>query len=108
MLLKPSNTNKAIKYFAYITLGLSIIIALVLAFTLKQQEPDVELELTGYTIEGDEVPHPLRWLVALLVVVGGSFNALLLFAISEALSRLQMIEYNSERTYKDNQMRASS
>lgn len=97
MLLKPSNTNKAIKAFGYITIGLSVIIALVIGFTLKQ-----------YDLSGYEEPHDLRWLFALVVLIGGAFNALLLFAISEALGRLQMIEYNSERTYKDNQMRASS
>lgn len=82
-MLKPSLTNQIIKIVAYVTVGLSLVIALVTNSTLKYTELD-----------------SLRWIIALIVFISGTFNALFLFAISEALSRLQEMEYNTERAYK--------
>lgn len=93
-----SFTNRAIRAFAFFLLGVGVIGALIVGFSLTQTEPDLELILTGSTIAGDVVPHPHRWLIALGVLISGVFNALILFAVSEGLSRLQDIEYYTERT----------
>ena len=84
-MLTKSATNTFIKYFAYGVMGLTVIIFLFIGFSYPDDYGDL---------------HPLRWLFAFIFLIAGTFNAALLFAISEALSRLQEIEYNTERTYK--------
>jgi hypothetical protein len=95
--MELSKTNRSIKFFAIAFLVMSIIAALIIIFTLKIKEPDEVLKLTGYVIEGDVVPHPMRWLYASIVFGTGLLSSLFLFAISEALSRLQAIEINTEK-----------
>ena len=82
-MLKPSITNQVIKVVAYVTVGLSVIVALLTTTYLEYTDLD-----------------SMRWLISFLVFASGGFSSLFLFAISEGLSRLQEIEYNSERTYK--------
>ncbi|MCM3619176.1 hypothetical protein M3936_16425 [Sutcliffiella horikoshii] len=93
-----SFTSQAARAFAFFLLGVGVIGALIIGFTLTHTEPDLELILTGSTIAGDVVPHPHRWLIALGVLISGVFNSIILFAVSEALCRLQDIEYYAERT----------
>lgn len=84
IMLKPSRTNQVIKAIASITVIASLIIAM---FTISAYQ---------YT----EL-HSIRWLIGIVIFATGAFNSLFLFAISEALSRLQEVEYNTERTYSE-------
>lgn len=92
-------TNRALRVFAYAMLVIGVLGFLITGNTLTTTEPDIELVLSGGVIEGDEIPHPQRWLVAFGVLVAGVFNALILFAISEALCRLQDMAHHAEGTH---------
>lgn len=92
-----SLTNRSIKFAAYGMLVIAILGFLILGNTLTITEPDIELTLTGGVIEGDEIPHPQRWLFAFIFLGTGIFYSLILFAISEALTRLHdMADYSRE------------
>ena len=82
-MLKPSVTNQTIKVVAYITLGLALIVSLLTNTYLKFTDL-----------------NSIRWLISFLIFASGAWSSLFLFAISEGLSRLQEMEYNTERTYK--------
>lgn len=97
-MLEPTGTNKALRFLGNAMIIISIIVAIVIIFKLKHQEPDTILPLTGSVIEGDEVAHPLRWVYAFATIVAGIINSLFMFAISEVLTRLQEIQYNSKKT----------
>lgn len=97
---EPSTTNKALRIFAYVLLISSILAAIFILANLKTKEPDLVLS-TGYVIEGDEISHPLAWLYALIVFIGGTISSLLFFAISEILTRLQYSVIFLERSYSE-------
>jgi hypothetical protein len=80
-MLQPSKTNKLIKYTAYIIVILSALIGL-------------------FFIVSSDLEFIYRLGIGFIIFMNGAFGALFLFAISEALSRFQEIEYNTERTYK--------
>ena len=81
-MLEKSETNEFIRYFGNFVLIGSIIAMVLLIFI------------------GDGF---LGWMIGIGVAVAGAFNALLLYAISEVLSRLQMIEHNTRRNHKNDE-----
>lgn len=66
---------------------MTVLATIIIGFTLKE-----------ITLTGEEVLHPARWIYAFTVFMTGTFSSLILCAISEGLSRLQEIEYYSEKT----------
>jgi ABC-type Na+ efflux pump permease subunit len=93
--MEKTTTNKTLSTIAWGVLVISLLSALLIGTTLETTTPDIELELIGETLEGDVIPDPNRWLYALGIAISGVLWASVLFAASEALTRLQRIEYCS-------------
>jgi len=106
--VKRTKVNETIMYVGYILLFFSIVVGLIIGSSLTVKEPDEISELTGFVYEGEEVPHPQRWIYGIGVIVGGVIWGCLFLAISEALSRLQSIEYSLKRTNEEDKLKASS
>jgi len=110
--MQPSKINTSIMYFGYVVLFVTVIASLLIGITLTTNDPIDILEQTDYELnfEDDEgVPHPQRWQIAMGVFFGGMIGGFILLAVSEALTRLQSIEYNLKRTNDDKEeFKASS
>lgn len=81
-MLQPTLSNRLLKYTAYAIVILSVLVALFAVSSI------------------DDLEFAWRLIIGFAIFTSGAFSALFLFAISEALNRLQEIEYNTERTYQ--------
>lgn len=74
-MLQPSKTNNFIQIFAWIIMFSTYLGAVVTA-AFSEGNPFID---------------------ALIIIIYGTFTAVFLFAISEVLTRLQKIEYNTRK-----------